>query len=369
MSQVGQNTATGGRAWNIGLNGGAARRVTVPTNFTVNYVGAFLSEQTGVQPNTSNVRAALYANNSSNTLTAQSNILVQNIVSNSVFTDTHILFGANGPFPAGDYIIVLVGTDTSVIQGQTDTIGFPSYVSSDPTPIYPAFPATMDNAETGLILTNSTRSWDLYLDYTESAGGNTITVANVAGANVITSAQTFWIISGNNFSNANVQITQNNVTINQAVNSQNTTTINCNTTFLSANDLKYGSATLKVVNGDGSNNSIAITINTASGMTYVNLTTPDTNSSNRITATADLAANDQLEISNVTGGTIADVIIYSNATFNVSSSVTGFDVRVWDTSDQNWGGVNTQTIIITTMRVTIGISPAVPSNFMVTTIK
>lgn len=370
MAQVGQNTASGGREWSVQPTGGPARRVTVPSDFTINYIGAFLRESTGTQPNTTNVRAALY--NSSNVLQAQSNILVQNIQSNSVFNDKHMLFTGQGPFPAGNYVLVLVGSASiAVCDGQNDSAGQITYIFSDTNDIYPNFPAnTTGNTGNGEFKTDAARQWDIYLDYTVASGnGNTITISNVAGANVITSAQTFWLVAGNNFSNANVQITQNNVTLNQAINSQNGTIINCNTVFLSANDLKYGNATLKVVNSDGSNNTISITINTAAGMAYVDLTTPDTNSSNRITATADLAANDQLEISNVTGGTIADVTVYSNATFNVATNVSGFDVRVWDTSDQNWGNVNTQTIIITTMRVTIGTSPAVPTNQMIVTVK
>lgn len=367
MPQVGQITQTGDRQWSIAKTIGPARVVNVNTAATLNYIGIWAIEPTSRPPNSSNLRAAVY--DSSNVLVAQSSILVNNVASNTVYNVQRLNF-AGESIPAGNYTLVVVGSEevATVCSGTNGSAGVITYMFTDTFDIYPNYPAVANNVATGEMKTDATRAWDIFLDYSEASGGNTITVSNVAGANVITSAQTFWIISGNNFSNANVQITQNNVTINQAINSQNTTRINCNTTFLSANDLKYGTATLRVVNGDGANANISITINTASGMSYVNLTTPDTNSSNRITATADLAANDQLEISNVTGGTIADVTVYSNATFNVASNITGFDVRVWDTSDQNWGSVNTQTIIITGMRTQFGFSSAKPTNQMLTTI-
>lgn len=163
----------------------------------------------------------------------------------------------------------------------------------------------------------------------------------------ITSTQTGWTITGTGFSSATVEIRQGTTVVGQTINSQNATTINCDTVFDSgATDLRYGSATLAVINGDEQEDTIAITIVPPSGRAYVDLTTPNTTAANRITATADLASGDQLEISNVVGGSIAigDITVNADATFEVDETVTAFDVRAWDASDSTWGVVGTQTV-------------------------
>lgn len=74
---------------------------------------------------------------------------------------------------------------------------------------------------------------------------------------------------------------------------------------------------------------------------FVDLSTLTT-SGQRITATPDLAPGDQLEWSNVVGGTIADVTVFDDGSFSSAPAVTAFDVRVNDGT--GWGTIATQDV-------------------------
>lgn len=171
-------------------------------------------------------------------------------------------------------------------------------------------------------------------------------IDDVDGDDDITSTQTGWAVNGSDFDDATVEIRQGAVEIAQTVTGQTATAITCSTVFDAGvgPHLKYGSATLAVINGDAQDDTIAIGILAPSGRSFVDLTTPNPTAANRITAVPDLASGDQLEIRNVQGGTIADVNVNSDATFDVDEAVTAFDVRAWDSSDQAWGSVGTQTV-------------------------
>ena len=82
-----------------------------------------------------------------------------------------------------------------------------------------------------------------------------------------------------------------------------------------------------------------VQIQPASGKAYVNLSGTLATEGDRITAIPDLASGDQLEISNVVGGTISDVTVNADASFSVLAGVTAFDVRV---NDGTWSSVATQ---------------------------
>jgi len=177
-------------------------------------------------------------------------------------------------------------------------------------------------------------------------GGGGPTITAVDDDDSITSTQTGWDIDGSGFDTATVDIVQGAVTVAQDVNSQNATTINCDTVFDAGAGphLKYGEGNCYVTNGDDSDDFILIEITAPSGVSYVDLTTPDSTAENRITAVPDLEAGDQLEISNVVGGTINDVVVNANATFNCDELVTSFDVRCWDHDDATWGAIGTQDV-------------------------
>jgi len=207
-----------------------------------------------------------------------------------------------------------------------------------------AYDVTEDSPFTWTQL-SSNDGWMVAVPIISSAPSTAPTISNVDGDNIITSTQTGWVITGTNFDNATVTITQGSVVKTQTVNSQNATTINCNTVFDSGTpDLKYGAATLRVTNADTQFVTQAITITVPSGRSFVDIGTPNAIADNRITAVADLASGDQLEMSNVVGGVIGDVNVNTDATFDVAEAVTSFDVRAWAANDQTWGAPGTQTL-------------------------
>ena len=180
-----------------------------------------------------------------------------------------------------------------------------------------------------------------------SGGANPPSITDVDEDNTIVSTQANVEIDGTDFDTATVEIEQEQGPVAQSIDSQNATTIVFDTVFMGAGaepDLRYGSATLRVVNGDAQEDTIAITITAPSGFAYVTIGTPDTEASNRITAVADIAGGDQLEWSNVQGGTEADVIINDDGTFECDAAVTAFDVRCWDSGDGTWGTAATQSV-------------------------
>lgn len=107
-------------------------------------------------------------------------------------------------------------------------------------------------------------------------------------------------------------------------------------------DNKYGvNVPLVLTNNSGlSSSAYNVQIQPASGKAYVNLSGTLATEGDRITAIPDLASGDQLEISNVVGGTISDVTVNADASFSVVEGVTAFDVRVND--DTGWSVAATQ---------------------------
>lgn len=107
-------------------------------------------------------------------------------------------------------------------------------------------------------------------------------------------------------------------------------------------DNKYGvNVPLVLTNNSGlSSSAYNVQIQPASGKAYVNLSGTLATEGDRITAIPDLASGDQLEISNVIGGTISDVTVNADASFSVVAGVTAFDVRVND--DTGWSVAATQ---------------------------
>lgn len=87
-------------------------------------------------------------------------------------------------------------------------------------------------------------------------------------------------------------------------------------------------------------NSFALTsITPPSDWAYVNLGTPNTTASFRITSIADLASGDQLAYETVGG----EVTVFDDATFSAGSTVVDFEVETWTPTD-GWGSAATQTL-------------------------
>ena len=107
--------------------------------------------------------------------------------------------------------------------------------------------------------------------------------------------------------------------------------------------LKYGPATIRVTVG-AQQASRSVMLTPPAGRNFVDLTSINAASAYRITTSPDLAAGDQLEWGNVVGGSISDVTINPDATFDVAFAVTAFDVRAWDASASEWGPWATQTV-------------------------
>ncbi|MGE4074977.1 MAG: IPT/TIG domain-containing protein [Reyranella sp.] len=113
-------------------------------------------------------------------------------------------------------------------------------------------------------------------------------------------------------------------------------------TVVRGSTTKYGVSVNLVVtaNGGASSSPYALTsLQPQSGWAYVNLGTPNTTSSYRITASPDLASGDQLAYQTISGG----VEVFTDATFSAGSGVTAFDVEAWTTTD-GWGATATQTV-------------------------
>lgn len=148
------------------------------------------------------------------------------------------------------------------------------------------------------------------------------------------------LVDGSNFTITGSFGTLTSVTLGgvaQAAVSANSTTIVRTATL---GTLKYGAYDL-VVTAGGVVTEPLVQINPPATKNYVDLSTV-AGSGQRITATPDLAAGDQIEWSNVVGGTIADVSVFDDATFSATPGVTAFDVRVNDGT--GWGTSATQTV-------------------------
>lgn len=188
--------------------------------------------------------------------------------------------------------------------------------------------------------------WAVGIPIIASGGAGAPSITNVDTDNTVTSTQTGWVVNGTGFNTATVSITQGSTTKSQTVTGQTATTITCNTVFDTGGTphLKYGAATLRVTNADTQFGNQAITLIVPSGRLAVDITVPNGTAGNRITAVPDIAAGDQLEVSNVVGGTIADVNVNADATFDCGESVISFDVRCWSTADSTWGSIGTQVV-------------------------
>jgi len=105
---------------------------------------------------------------------------------------------------------------------------------------------------------------------------------------------------------------------------------------------KFGAAYTVVVRDNAltaSNSYAGITglLPANSGLSYVDIGTPNTTSAYRLTASADLATGDQVEYQNMGGAVTVD----TDATFSAGPGVSSFSFRVWTTGD-GYGASATQ---------------------------
>lgn len=194
---------------------------------------------------------------------------------------------------------------------------------------------------------DSTRDISISIDYTVTAPPD---VTDVDTDESITGTQTFNI-TGTSFGASqgasHVRAYDPGGTLYQtlSINTWSDTVINATMSVgATPTGIRYGVGSIRVTTSAG-NDSLATTFTAPSGKSYVNLSGTLASSGDRITAAGDLAAGDQLEISNVvgTGMTIADVVVNADASFNVTDGVVSFDVRDHNVVD-GWGAIGTQTI-------------------------
>jgi hypothetical protein len=175
-----------------------------------------------------------------------------------------------------------------------------------------------------------------------AASGPSIT--DVDTDETITSDQTNIAITGADFDTATVDIEQGSEIVSQSIDSQDADDIQFDFVL---GGLKHGPATLRVTNTDTTDDTIAITINAPSGHLYVDIVTPETEGDDRITASPDIEADDQIQARGVGGGSVPTGLnIHDDATFSFDLGETpaAFDVRVWDHDDASWGSWATQSI-------------------------
>lgn len=105
---------------------------------------------------------------------------------------------------------------------------------------------------------------------------------------------------------------------------------------------RYGvDVPLVITNNSGlSSDAYNVQIQPASGKAYFNLSGTPATSGLRIEAIPDLVGTEQIEVSNVVGGSASDVIVYNNATLSIASGVTAADFRAHDGTE--WGAAATQ---------------------------
>lgn len=165
MSQVGQTTPSGGREFNIYPQQAVLRGVTLAVNATLNHIGVWCREQTTANAN--DLKAAIYT--SAGILVAESSVLSAAISSTVTHALKQITFSGQS-VTAGNYLLaVSAGPATSglvIVQGQNGPGGVPVSFFTSPA-FYPTYPSDIS----ALWETTATRSWDVYLDYTEATSG------------------------------------------------------------------------------------------------------------------------------------------------------------------------------------------------------
>jgi hypothetical protein len=116
---------------------------------------------------------------------------------------------------------------------------------------------------------------------------------------------------------------------------------------------KYGTQTFLLENDDGNSDTITADVDPASGNSYVDLAGTLATSGDRITATGDLVASDQLRYQNVLwqsgSPTAYTVSVDATGLFTIGNGPVPageytFEVRAWDSTAPGWGTAADQTV-------------------------
>jgi hypothetical protein len=111
--------------------------------------------------------------------------------------------------------------------------------------------------------------------------------------------------------------------------------------------VKYGAASLKVTADSGGTDVIAVGINPAPGNGYVDIASIATEGV--ILSIPDIEVGDQIRYESTIGGSYT-LTVNDDLTFTISGDIPNgtytVDMRAWDHTDETWGTVGTQTIVI-----------------------
>lgn len=220
--------------------------------------------------------------------------------------------------------------------------------------------------------TSATNWGALILELDTSAASAALTVTDVDTDESITATQANVVVTGTEFGatqgNSYLALVDNSgaspeteIVLNQSIDSWADTSIQFDASIGTNPGIRYGTKAVRVGIATGSPETLetadlAVTITVPSGgspqtldKNYVDLTSV-ADSGDRLSASADLAIGDQIEWSNVIGGTIADVTVYPDGSFSFVDGVDSFDFRVHNVTE-GWGSIATVS--------TAGVAPTV----------
>jgi hypothetical protein len=175
-------------------------------------------------------------------------------------------------------------------------------------------------------------------------------ITGVDSDRIVLAGQTSVAITGTGFGTTNADrawdLVQGATVVAQTETGTGTST--AATLTIAGGGLKYGTTNLRCTrDSDSADGELPITLLPASGHIYVDIDEPNTTAAYRITATADIAAGDQIEARGVGSGSApTGLVLNHDGSFEFEPGATpaSFDARVWDASDSTWGAWATQTI-------------------------
>lgn len=161
----------------------------------------------------------------------------------------------------------------------------------------------------------------------------------------ITGTQANVVITGTSFGATqgagHVKVFDGSLSVTPTIDTWAATSIQFDMSIGTSTGIRYGARTLRVTDNAAAFGELAITVTAPAGVNFVNLTTLAA-PADRLTSSPDMASGDQLEWSNVVGGTIADVTVFPDGSFSFIAGVTAFNFRVHDVTT-GWGASATVT--------------------------
>jgi hypothetical protein len=174
------------------------------------------------------------------------------------------------------------------------------------------------------------------------------TIVSIGGDDVVRSDETNVALVGADIDTATLDFVQGSVSVPQSIDSQDADDVQFDVvTNNGTEDLKFGPTTALLTNDDDSFTTLEFQLDPPTGHLYVDVVTPETEGDDRITASPDIEADDQIQARGVGGGSVPTGLnIHDDATFSFDLGETpaAFDVRVWDHDDASWGSWATQSI-------------------------